>query len=205
MNFLIFRKQFFEQGCVSIHQIYAWQPDFEKTNLTRWVKRNLIIKLRNGFYTFPEYLTKSDFAYYVSNQIYAPSYVSTHTVFAFYDMIPEAVTQITAVTTLKTTEFENKLGTFVYKKLRNDLFFGYEPKIWQDGRTFLFATPEKALLDLLYLYPFYATKETLEELRLDEDFLHNHFDVKRFREYLEQFHSIALNKRAKLFLKVYGL
>jgi len=205
MNFLIFRKLFFEQRCVNIHQIYARQPNFEKNNLTRWVKRDLLIKLRNGFYTFPEYLTANDFVYHISNQIYAPSYISMHTVLAFYDIIPEAVTQITAVTTLKTAKFKNRFGEFHYKTVRNNLFFGYEPKFWCEGRTFLMATPEKALLDLLYLYPFYATKEALEELRLDDEFLHSNFNIERFRQYSEQFQSSALYKRAKLFLKVYGL
>ncbi|MDH6306734.1 hypothetical protein M2459_001968 [Parabacteroides sp. PF5-5] len=32
--------------------------------------------------------------------------------------------------------------------------FGYELKPMADSRTIQFATPEKALLDLLYLYPF---------------------------------------------------
>jgi hypothetical protein len=32
----------------------------------------------------------------------------------------------------------------------------------------LFATPEKALLDLLYLNPYYKTEQDMEELRLDE-------------------------------------
>ena len=205
MNFLTFHKQFFKQGCINIHQIYAWQPNFEKTNLTRWIKRSLLIKLRNGFYTFPEYLTKNDFAYYISNQIYAPSYISMHTVLAFYDIIPEAVTSITAVTTLKTSNFKNKFGDFSYNTVRSNLFFGYEPKFWQDERVFMIATPEKALLDLLYLYPFYATEEALEELRLDEEFLHSSFNVEHFRKYLEQFQSPALDKRAKLFLKVYDL
>ena len=33
--------------------------------------------------------------------------------------------------------------------------FGYELKPMANNRIILFATPEKALLDLLYLYPFY--------------------------------------------------
>lgn len=42
-----------------------------------------------------------------------------------------------------------------------------------DNRIIQFASSEKALLDLLYLYPFYDNEQELEELRLDEDYLHD--------------------------------
>jgi predicted transcriptional regulator of viral defense system len=205
MNYFNFRKQFFELGCFSVHQVYAWQSSFEKTNLTRWVKQGQIIKLKNGYYTFPEYLKQPEFAYYISNKIYCPSYISLHSTLAFYDMIPEAITQITAVSSLKTANFENSLGTFSYKKVAPKLFFGYEHKAFDKNRTFLFATPEKALLDLLYLYPFYNTAQEIAELRLDNDFLHHNFNTKLFNEFLEKFENQTLNKRAKLLFKVYDL
>ena len=41
---------------ISRNQVYAWKPDFEKNNLTRWTKQNLLVKLRNSWYSFPEYL-----------------------------------------------------------------------------------------------------------------------------------------------------
>jgi predicted transcriptional regulator of viral defense system len=205
MNYLEFRNQFFELGCVNTHQIYTWNKNFEKNNLTNWVKQKLLIKLRNGYYAFPEYLNSKDFAYYISNKIYRPSYISCHSVLAFYDIIPEAVVQITAVSSLKTATFENAFGTFSYNKISSNLFFGYIAKEFSKSRAFLFATPEKALLDLLYLYPFYNTASELEGLRLDEDFLHKNFKLEFYQEYLEKFQSRALSKRAELLLKVYDL
>lgn len=85
---------------------------------------------------------------------------------AFYGMIPEAVTQITAVSSLKTAVFQNAFGVYSYKTVREDLFFGYELKSYEN-KSILFAFPEKALLDLLYLYPFYNSSQDMEELRLD--------------------------------------
>jgi hypothetical protein len=58
---------------------------------------------------------------------------------------------------------------------------------------------------LLYLYPFYNTVSELENLRLDEDFLHNNFKLELYQEYLEKFQNRALTKRAGLLLKVYDL
>jgi hypothetical protein len=54
---------------------------------------------------------------------------------------------------------------------------GYIPLPLADGRPTWYATREKALLDLLYLYPFYKTERELADLRLDEDILHDDFDL----------------------------
>ena len=123
---------------------------------------------------------------------------------AFYGIIPEAVVQITAVSSLKTAEFENEFGMYSYKKMREDLIFGYEPKPFGD-RTIQFATPEKALLDLLYLYPFYNTPEEVEELRLDESYMHEDLNLVRLAEYAGQFGGKALDKRVKIMMNTYGL
>ena len=204
MNFLRFRDEFFEIGCLSTHQVYAWHSDFDKNNLTRWTKQRLLIKLRQGYYAFPEYISQRDFSLYVSNRIYKPSYISLHTALAFYGMIPEAVVQITAVSSLKTAEFVNDFGTYTYKKMREELIFGYELLSF-GNRTIQFATPEKALLDLLYLYPFYDTHKEMEELRLDEDYMQNDFNMERLGEYAKRFGSKALDKRIKIMKETYGL
>lgn len=202
MNYQEFRNKLFELECFNTNQVYAWKPDFEKNNLWEWVRKGLLVKLRNGYYTFPEFKNKSGFSFFLANRIYRPSYISLHTALAFYGMIPEAVIQITSVTSLKTAIFSNEFGEYSYKSVRSDLLFGYELKPLE-GRSLLFATPEKALLDLLYLYPFYKTEVDFQELRLDEYFMHNILNLSLFQEYLNQFGSKALEKRASLLLKTY--
>jgi predicted transcriptional regulator of viral defense system len=204
MDFLNFRKAFFEAGCVSVHQLRVWDAGFQANNLTRWVRQGLLVKLRQGFYAFPEYLSSRDFALYISGRIYRPSYISLHTALAFYGMIPEAVVQITAVSSLKTAEFTNNFGTYSYKKMREDLMFGYELMPFGE-RTIGFATPEKALLDLLWLYPFYNTPAEIEELRLDEDFMRNELNRELLAEYASRFDSHALDKRVKIMMEACGL
>lgn len=202
MNYQEFRNKLFELECFNTNQVYAWKPDFEKNNLWEWVRKGLLVKLRNGYYTFPEFKNKSGFSFFLANRIYRPSYISLHTALAFYGMIPEAVIQITSVTSLKTAIFSNEFGEYSYKSVRSDLLFGYELKTLE-GRSLLFATPEKALLDLLYLYPFYKTEVDFQELRLDEYFMQNSLNISLFQEYLIQFGSKALEKRANLLLKTY--
>jgi predicted transcriptional regulator of viral defense system len=205
MNYLDFRKKMFDLACFSIHQVYAWQPDFDRNNFVRWTRKGLLVRLRQGYYTFPEYKSKRDFGYYFANRMYRPSYVSLHSALSFYGMIPEAVVQITSVTTLKTAVFNNDFGTFSYKSMREELMFGYDLKPIADGRTVQLANPEKALLDLLYLYPFYSSETELEELRLDDDFMHEDFDRKRMEEYAGEYKNKALEKRIKLLVNTYGL
>ncbi|MBW8333042.1 MAG: hypothetical protein K0M40_13545 [Prolixibacteraceae bacterium] len=195
----------FDLGCFNIHQVYAWKPGFDRNNFVRWAKKGLLLRLRQGYYTFPEYKGKPNFALYFANRIYRPSYVSLHTALAFYGMIPEAVVQITSVTSLKTLSFTNDFGEYGYKSVKQDLMFGYDLKPIADGRTFQLARPEKALLDLLYLYPFYNTGQELEDLRLDEDFMQDELDRERLEEYTLKFENKALEKRVRLLINAYGI
>ena len=205
MNYLTFRERMLPMGCFHINQVLLWEKDFDRNNLTRWCRKGLLVKLRNQYYAFSECRQMSDFTRYVANRIYAPSYISLHSALSFYGMIPEEVVQITSVTTLKTAKFENGFGTFHYQNVKTPLYFGYEIKTMQNGRGLLFATPEKALLDLLYLNPYYKTEQDMEELRLDEDFMQNEFNKERFSNYLTQIGSKALEQRVRRLLKVYGL
>ena len=205
MNYLEFKKNMFDLACFSNNQVYAWQPDFDRNNFSHWIRRKLLIRLRQGYYSFPEYLTKPDFGLYFANRIYRPSYISLHTALAFYGIIPEAVIQITSVTTLKTANFENAFGTYSYKSVREDLLFGYDLKTFADGRTMQLAKPEKALLDLLYLYPFYNTATEIEELRLDADYMQDEFDWELLQDYTKRFKNKTLEKKVKLVTEIYSL
>lgn len=205
MNYLEFRNKLFDLGCFSINQVYGWHPNFDRNNIVRWTKKGLLIRLRQGYYTFPEYKGKPDFTLYFANRIYRPSYISLHTALAFYGIIPEGIVQITSITSLKTATFNNDFGAFSYKSVRNELMFGYTLKPFADGRTLQLAVPEKALLDLLYLYPFYNTEQELKELRLDEDYMQTDFDRIRLEELLSQFKNIALEKRVKLLINAYNI
>lgn len=109
-----------------------------------------IIRLKRGLYV----LDASEFGFppsgpIASNHIYGPSYLSSQWALSFYGLIPERVTIYTASTLKHTRTFENKLGLFVYRQLPQAYFsIGIVPS-QMDGATFLMASPEKALLDLI--------------------------------------------------------
>ena len=205
MNYWLLRNQFYDLACFNVNQVYAWQPGFEKNNLTRWAKQNLLVKLRNSWYSFPEYLKTPNFQYFASNKIYSPSYVSLHSALAFYGIIPEAIVQTTAVSSLKKANFENVFGSFSYQQILPELMFGYEQKPFLNKRSLIFATPEKAILDLLYLYPQYNNEQEIRELRFDEAFMQEDLNVERLNVFTEKFHSKILKNRVNLLLKTYNL
>ena len=205
MNYLEFKNRMFDLGCFNTHQVYAWKPDFDRNNFVRWVKKGLLLRLRKGYYSFPDYKSKPDFAMLFANRIYRPSYISLHTALAFYGIIPEAVVQITSVTSLKTASFQNEFGEYEYKSVREELMFGYDIKPIVNGQSLKIARPEKALLDLLYLYPFYNTEKEMEDLRFDGKFLSDELDLKLLEDYLLKFKNKALRKRVKLLKSTYNL
>jgi len=69
----------------------------------------------------------------------------------------------------------------------------------------MMATPEKAILDLLYLYPQYKTEQDLLELRLDDDWMRDELDRDRLNNYLQRINSKALTQRTNKLLSLYPL
>lgn len=203
MNYLEFHKRWLAYGCFNINQIYSWLPNFNRLNLNYWIKKGLIIKLRKEWYAFTECLSIPDFTEYIANRIYRPSYISLQYAMSHYGMIPEAVMQITSVTSLKTDSFRNDFGEFYYQSVKKELMTGYKPLLMSDGRSILFAMPEKALFDFLYLNPYYNTKDEILELRLDDDFMAEEFNYDRFKQYCSLVTTKTFENRISILLNIY--
>lgn len=113
-------------------------------------KKGILIRLKRGmFVVSPEITGKQLSLELVANHIYGPSYVSMHYALRYYGLIPEQVTMLTSVTTRHTRTFDNSLGRFCYYGASKDYFpIGVTMKEERDV-TFMMATPEKALCDML--------------------------------------------------------
>ena len=205
MTYIQFYNEWHRLACFSVSQVRAIYPDFHRGNFVQWQQAGYIVSLRQGWYAFADYLQQPDYARYFAGKICAPSYISLHTALSFYGIIPEAVVEITSVTTQKTCRFENAFGQFSYQTIRPRLFWGFEPKTMRDGKQYMMATPEKAIIDLLYLYPQYATLDEMRELRFDEDWMREELNKERLMEYTERIGSPALTKRIKLLQKAYEI
>jgi len=205
MNYINFKTELYRDVCFSNHAISSRFENFNFNNISRWIAKGYILRLRNGFYTFPEYLSEPNITFYIANRIYKPSYISLQSALAFYGLIPEAVVQIKSISTNKTIRFANRFGEFTYNTISPDKYFGYTNKSLNNDINFNMAEPEKAILDLLYIFPFYNNAEEIRELRLDENLMAEIVNKKKLGEYALKFNNNALSKRLKILIKEYQL
>jgi predicted transcriptional regulator of viral defense system len=142
-------------------------PTNVRRQLSRWTGAGRLYQLRRGLYALaPPFQKIKPHPFLVANRLARGSYVSLQSALAYHGLIPEAVPVTTSVTTLRPARWDTPWGTFEVRHVKKDLFFGYELNdVGIDQRAFV-ATPEKALLDLVYLQPRGDAPEYLRELRL---------------------------------------
>jgi len=141
-------------------------PKNVRLQLTRWVNSGRIYQLRRGLYSLaPPYQKVQPHPFLVANHLQRASYVSLQSALAFYSLIPENVNITVSVTTGRPERLETPLGTFEFRHIKANLLFGYH-MIDLGGQNALVATPEKALLDLVYLQPGGVSTKFLQGLRL---------------------------------------
>ncbi|MBL7069079.1 MAG: hypothetical protein ISS34_04405 [Candidatus Omnitrophica bacterium] len=173
-------------------------PDPVKVQISRWVKAHKLIQLRRGVYLLPKAFRKIDvYEPYLAAVLKKPSYISIEKALEYHDIIPEAVKIFTSVTTKRGRRFTTKLGVFNYQHIKNSLFWGYEA-VTINKQTAFFATPEKALLDLLYLKRIKTTTAYLDELRLQNL---ERLNLRRLLEYGRRFKKPGMRRAARLIKK----
>ena len=102
----------------------------------------------------------------------------------YYGIIPEYVPVVTSVTTGRPEEINTKLGKFIFKHFRKELFWGYQELEITKGTSIFIALPEKALLDLIYLTSRSDSMDFIEELRLQNT---EKINIKLLLEYSTRF------------------
>ncbi|MBI3291837.1 MAG: hypothetical protein HYZ73_03375 [Elusimicrobia bacterium] len=123
----------------------------ELVQLSRWATQGKLIRLKRGLYTLPDEERPSALSLlWLADKLYSPSYISLEYALGHYGLIPEAVGEVTCVTTLKTQTIRNIFGGFSYHTIKRPWFFGFKARRTPDGVTYWMADPEKALLDFFY-------------------------------------------------------
>lgn len=154
--------------------------------LSLWSKNGLLMRLKNGRYLFPQEKSriKGD---EIASFLYGPSYLSLETALAWYGFIPEMVYAYVSVTSRINRRFPNELGTFIYRHIKPQLFWGYAEIKTEYGHI-LIAEPEKALLDYLYLNLRRIRKHSdFDNIRLNMDSVKEKIDVHKYLKYLAAF------------------
>ncbi|MBF0103953.1 MAG: type IV toxin-antitoxin system AbiEi family antitoxin domain-containing protein [Deltaproteobacteria bacterium] len=180
-----------------------WSSAAQNIQLNRWVKSGQLVRLKRGLYTLPSHYQKQKFSHlWLANTLYSPSYLSLEYVLSMHDLIPERVEMFTSVSLNKTALFTNKLGRFQYRKVKKNLFFGFEERLDENNFSCLVALPEKALLDLVYLTSnWQPTKDyLLQNIRLQQ---FDQFKKKRLVEYSKKFNCKKIDLTVNVLLKMY--
>jgi predicted transcriptional regulator of viral defense system len=116
--------------------------------LARLAAAGQVIRLRRGVWALPNRVDPLALPEYVTSPF--PAYVSLQSALYLHGMISQMPAVTYAVSLARTRRFTTPLGTVSVHHVQPAFFFGFEEAGRSGGRL---ATPEKALVDFLYLTP----------------------------------------------------
>jgi len=155
---------------------------FPRNKVSSLEKHGQIIRLKKGLYVVSDKISRKTLSReLIANHLYGPSYISFETALAFYGLIPEKVFTMRSATIKRAIHFENVVGNFEYITVPENYYsIGVIQQTVDNEYTYLLATPEKALCDLIFattnlrIQSVKAMRIYLEQdLRVDFDVLHN--------------------------------
>lgn len=153
---------------------------------TKWKKVELlekdgeVIRLKRNLYVVNPKITGIKLSLgLIANHLLAPSYVSMSTALRHYGLIPEAVYTTQSMTFKPAKTFETPIGFFSFTHIDRDVYPIGLVQVKENDVTYVMASPEKALCDLiantpgLHLrYQKEAMKFLEEDIRFDMEKLH---------------------------------
>jgi predicted transcriptional regulator of viral defense system len=125
----------------------------------------------------------------IANHIYMPSYISMSSALRYYGLIPETVYITQSMTIKHSRQFDTPVGLFSYLYVPREVFHIGLTNIVKSDFSFIIATPEKALCDLIansskvsLRYMNEARQYLENDIRIDMDAFHQ-MNPTIFREY----------------------
>ena len=114
------------------------------------VDEGSLVRIKRGMYCLSPRISGREFDFRViSNVLYSPSYVSFETALSMYGLIPERVDESISACVKRAKRFATPLGAFSYRSVPEN-WFSIGVRTMDSGNgSFLVASPEKALGDLL--------------------------------------------------------
>lgn len=164
-------------------------PASLQVQISRWNKAGKIIQLKKGIYLLAEPYRKIEVHEpYIAAVLKRPSYISLEKALEYHNVIPEAVSVYTSVTTKRGARFESEAGIFDYRHIQESLFWGYASHTVNQQTSFI-AVPEKALLDYFYLKKVKISPDYLIEMRLQNT---ASITIKKLEAYARRFAKPAM-------------
>jgi predicted transcriptional regulator of viral defense system len=126
--------------------------DSKKALIRRSLAKGDIVRITKGVYLLGSRFKQNNVSLYeIARLIYSPSYISFESALSFHNMIPEAVTVVSSASFGRSNQFQTALAHFQYSRIPATPFLdGVARKSTGNGGAFLIATPEKAIIDLVY-------------------------------------------------------
>lgn len=149
-------KLFFSTS--DIEKITGLSRDSLKVSLSRLVKKDLIVRLSRGIFILPKSIDKIP---EIANQLYSPSYLSFESALSRYGIISQVPYTITFATLNRSKRMILGGIEVEYRQVKKDLFTGFSKE-----NNFFVASPEKALLDEVYLVSRGLASIAFDELDL---------------------------------------
>ncbi len=200
------REEFDYQVLMTCLKAYSRPRD----KITDLMRKKQIIRVKKGLYIFGQDYRKRPYSREIlANLIYGPSYISLEYALSYHGLIPERVESLTSVTTGRSRTFTTPVGLFTYRMIPLPAFQPGMTRIeLDDGGAFLIATPEKALVDKIFIErgADMRTLKGLEEylfenLRIDPDLL-GRLDIGQAFEFAERYRSSKLRVLSNLLQKI---
>ena len=185
---------------VSLADIRSIMPGLRQETLSRWSRSGKIIMVAPGYYVLPDETAEETDLFAIAGRLYTPSFVSLESALSFYGLIPETVLSVTSVCTRKTRRINSPLCTFIYRSIQPEYFFGYEAKIGRKQR-YLMASPERAVVDMLYFRRDIRSAEDMLELRFNAE-VFNALDSMEILSLAARFNKPWLTGKVKELLEV---
>lgn len=199
MNYIQLRKFLADFTVFSINDLQRLDPKFHRRRLNEWQDKGYIKKIIKGFYIFSDLELNENTLFEIANRIYKPSYISFEMALAYYHLIPESTYSITSASTRRTYKFKTSIAEFNYRAIKTGLFFGYVINRY-NGKCFKIATPEKAILDYLYLNPRLNKESDFASLRVNPEVFFQKIKTKKLKMYLKKFAKNTVIKRVNNFV-----
>jgi predicted transcriptional regulator of viral defense system len=134
--------------------------------LSRLADAKIITKIKKGLWAMSNTIDPLKIAEYLTSPL--PCYISLQTALFYHGMIDQIPITVYVVSLARTKKYNTLFGDFSIHHINSDFFFGFNVI---ENTYIKLASPEKALLDFLYLTPAKSNLfKALPEIEIPKNF-----------------------------------
>ena len=139
-------------GYQEIARVLTISEASAKVTASRYAKKGILLRIKKNMYVLRErwIAAEKEEKFMLANLAQTPSYISLATALDFYEVTTQIQRNFFESVALKRTKKINvNDNIFRYTRIKNRLYAGFKKE-----KGFFIATPEKALLDAIYLMSY---------------------------------------------------